>query len=197
MKKIHDVAVVILSAGLSTRMHSSKAFLPFDAHSTFIGKIIELYFLWGCGKIVAVVNKEMDDIIRKSDSIPQVVSIVVNEHIDYGRFYSVKLGLTALNGSEFCFIQNVDNPFIDNNILNALYENRSPEAFVLPVFQKNGGHPVLLNRKNMEYIRNYPLNNVPLKVVLNAMECKKVEMHNAKALININSPEEYKRFFNK
>jgi molybdenum cofactor cytidylyltransferase len=193
--KIHDSAVVILAAGMSERMHSPKALLPFDAHHTFIGKIIELYFHWGCDEIVAVVNVETAELIKKLNSIPPVVSIVVNEHMDYERFYSVKLGIESLKRSEFCFIQNVDNPFIDNDILNVLYENRSPAAFVSPVFQNKGGHPVLLNRKNMEFIRNYPVNSANLKGILNAMDCKMVEMQDDRVLININSPEEYEKLF--
>jgi CTP:molybdopterin cytidylyltransferase MocA len=194
--KIHDTAVVILAAGKSGRMHSPKALLPYDTHFTFIGKIIELYFRWGCTEIVAVVNKETAGLMRKLDAVPPFASVLINDQLEYERFYSAKLGVQSLKKSEFCFVQNVDNPFIDAAILNVLYKNRSPEAFVSPVFQNKGGHPVLLNRKNILSICNWPSDSANFKEVLNTMESRTVEMPDDRVLININSPEDYKRFFN-
>jgi len=192
----HDTGVVILAAGLSERMQSPKALLPFNPQSTFIEKIIELYSGWGCGEIVAVVNKVTFNMMNKRSPLPAPVTIVINNHPEYERFYSVKSGLGALKRSVYCFVHNVDNPFIKADILDVLYRNRSSEAFVSPVFQRKGGHPVLLNRKTMEFIRNYQENAANLKDVLNRMECIKVEMQDARVLININSPEDYERQFN-
>ncbi|TRZ75516.1 MAG: hypothetical protein D4R97_02315 [Bacteroidetes bacterium] len=193
--KTRDAAVIVLAAGLSQRMKSPKALLPFDKQMTFIERITGLYTEWGCKEIIVVVNKENSELIRQVNHMPEAVSVVVNDHPEYERFYSVKLGLRALKSSEFCFLQNVDNPFIDKGILETLFGNRSSEAIVSPVFQNKGGHPVLLNHKSMRLITAYPTDNANLKEILGTIECKKVEMQDDKVLININSPEEYERLF--
>ncbi|NQV01865.1 MAG: hypothetical protein HQ542_04420, partial [Bacteroidia bacterium] len=54
---------------------------------------------------------------------------------------------------------------------------------------------VLLNRENIDLILGWPEELANLKEVLNTMECNKVEMPDDRVLININSQEEYKKYF--
>ena len=191
-----EAGVVILAAGRSARMKEFKAFLKCNDNSTFIGKIISTYSEWGCSEIVLVTNEEMLHQTGQMRKIPPGVKIIVNDHLEFERFYSVKLGLGAIRSSSWCFIQNVDNPFIDSQILDILYDHRSTENYIAPVYNNKGGHPVLLNWKNMNLICKWNINSANFKEVLNTMECFKVQMPDDRVLININSPEEYKRFFN-
>jgi molybdenum cofactor cytidylyltransferase len=193
--KTHKAGVVILAAGRSERMKEMKAFLPFDDSNRFLEKILSTYSAWGCSEIVVVTNPEAMQRMKQAGIVPSSVTIVVNDHMEFERFYSVKLGLAAIRSSSFCFIQNIDNPFIDSQILDLIYEHRSDEKYVSPVFKGKGGHPVLLNRENMNHILNWPVDSANFKEVLNTMECRKVEMQDDRVLININSPEEYKRYF--
>ena len=190
-----NTSAIILAAGRSQRMHKPKALLSFDARQTFIEKITGIYFQWGCSEIILVVNQEVAALVKQLELMPPGVSLIINEHLEWERFYSLKLGLEAVKSSGYCFFQNADNPFIDHEVLTALFENKSDDAFVSPVFGGKGGHPVLLNRKNMDLIRTYHVNDGNLKSVMSTMDCKKVEMPDSKVLININSPEEYERFF--
>ena len=192
--KIKDTAAIILAAGMSKRMNSPKALLPFDARHTFIEKISSSYFDWGCSEIIVIVIKTAS-LVRQLESMPALVTLIINEHPEFERFYSLKLGLSAVKRSEYCFFQNVDNPFIDDTILDLLYASRSPDTYVSPVFEEKGGHPILLNRENMDFILNFQANDANLKFVMSSMDCKKVEMPNSKVLININCPEEYDRLF--
>lgn len=186
-----ETGVVILAAGKSERMKTLKAFLPFDEHTTFIRKIISTYHNWGCKEIVVVTNEKSAILFKSSEPEIGNVTIVINDHLEYERFYSVKLGLGAIHTSSFCFIQNIDNPFIDSQILDILYDHRSTEKYISPVFENKGGHPVLLNRGNMNRISNWSGNSANFKEVLNTMECVNVEMPDDRVMININSPEEY------
>lgn len=189
----HETGVVILAAGISERMKTLKALLQFDEHNSFISKIISTYLNWGCKEIVVVTNEKSAMLFKSS--VPEIgnVTLVINDHLEYERFYSVKLGLGAIHTSDYCFIQNIDNPFIDSQILDLLYEHRSDERYISPVFQNKGGHPVLLNRGNINRICNWYDNSANFKEVLNTMECVTVEMPDDRVLININSPEEYKK----
>ena len=192
----NKAGAVILAAGESRRMTTPKSFLSFNENSTFLEQILDTYYQWGCNEIIVVMSKRTDEMTGRTRPVPPAVSTVMNHHPEYERYYSVKLGLGALKNYDFCFVQDVDNPFIDADILDVLFENRDPDAYVSPVFDGKGGHPVLLNRKNINFIRNYQENSANLKEVLNTMDRKKIEMKDDRILININTPEEYERLFN-
>jgi len=190
------VGAIILAAGNSRRMNAPKPFLKFDQDLMFIEKIISTYLGWDCREIVIVISKNAGNQHDYFDHLPQKVTCVVNEHPEFERFYSVKLGLTFLLKSAFCFIQNVDNPFITPQLLDILFANRSQEHYIAPVFNHRGGHPVLLNRRTMDLTCHWPDDSANLKEVLNTMKCRKIEMPDDRILININCQEEYKRYFN-
>jgi molybdenum cofactor cytidylyltransferase len=191
----NKAGVVILAAGRSERMKELKAFLPFDDDFSFIGQIIQTYSVWGCHEIVVVTNTEATERMKQTENVHSSVKVVVNDHLEFERFYSVKLGLGEIHKSSFCFIQNVDNPFIDSQILDLLYDNRSKDKYISPVFENKGGHPVLLNRENINQITTWNENSATFKDVLNTMECMNVEMPDHRVLININSREEYHKYF--
>ncbi len=193
--KPEHVGAVILAAGRSERMKEFKALLPFDAKTRFLEKILLAYANWGCCEIIVVTNIEAFRQIEKMELIPSAVKVVINDKLELERFYSVKLGLGAISKSLFCFIQDVDNPFIDGQILNLLYTHRSNEKYISPAFENKRGHPVLLNRENINQIRNWPVDSANFREVLNTMKYKKVEMQDDRVLININSPEEYAKYF--
>lgn len=187
-------AALILAAGSSQRMASPKALLQFDKDMTFLEKIVKTYAEWGSGKIVVVVNSSVGEIVKKMNLLTKLVTFVENDHPEFERFYSVKLGLKKVS-LPFCFIQNVDNPFIDEIILDEIYSHRSTEKYVSPVFEGQGGHPVLLNQKNIISISTHDDNSANFKEVLQTFDCYKLEMEDDKVLININASEIYEKFF--
>ncbi|NQV03720.1 MAG: NTP transferase domain-containing protein, partial [Bacteroidia bacterium] len=138
---IEPVGVIILAAGRSERMKELKALLPYDEKIRFIEKIIATYSNWGISEIVVVTNPEAFQKMKQTVTVPSPVNIVINNHLELERFHSVKLGLGFIRKSSFCFIQNVDNPFIDSQILDLLYEQKSNEKYISPVFENKGGHP--------------------------------------------------------
>ncbi|TRZ69746.1 MAG: hypothetical protein D4R97_09415 [Bacteroidetes bacterium] len=188
-----NVGALILAAGSSLRMGTPKAFLPFDEKTTFLEKISSTYLQWGCNEIVVVINKASAKKVRFTGEQAETVKFVVNDHLEFERFYSVKLGLQKMTKSDFCFIQNVDNPFLTHDILNNLYRERSNEAYVVPTFEDKGGHPILLNKKTILYLCSFPDNTANLRKVLGKMPCKKVKEQNSHILVNINESEEYER----
>jgi molybdenum cofactor cytidylyltransferase len=188
-----NVGALILAAGSSIRMGTPKALLPFDESTTFLDKIISTYLQWGCNEIVIVINKTLAKEVRFTGDQAKTVTFVENDHLEFERFYSVKLGLQKMKKSAFCFIQNVDNPFLTQTILNNLYRERSNEAYVVPTFEDKGGHPILLNNKTMLYLCSFSDNTANLRQVLGEMPCKKVKVQDSHILVNINESEEYER----
>ncbi|MCX6270475.1 MAG: NTP transferase domain-containing protein [Bacteroidetes bacterium] len=191
----NSTGVIILTAGASGRMKIPKAFLPYGDGQTFIGKIMSTYCSWGCVELIIVANNEVSDRLKESDLTSVEATLVTNHHPENERFYSVKLGLGQLVKSQYCFIQNVDNPFITSEILDIIHKGRAPDAYLSPVFNGQGGHPILLSRNIIRFIRDHPADDANLKQVLQDYPCKRIPVNDERVLININSPTDYRKYF--
>jgi len=189
-----NASVVILSAGLSSRMQTDKAFLKVDGDQTFLERIIQTYENWGVAEMVLVTNKHLIDKIRELNNLPGKLSLILNEHLEFGRFFSVKLGLQAMKIKSCCFIQNIDNPFTSREILDLLFKNKQDDATVVPVFEQKGGHPVLLGAEIIRHLIEHKKNDEILKDFLTRFRIKKIKTDNAHVLTNINDPLEYYKF---
>jgi molybdenum cofactor cytidylyltransferase len=187
---------IILAAGQSQRFGKPKFSLPFDAEKTFLEKIINEYVSVGCNKIVVVINPESKPYFQKAFWMQSDhFEIVINPNPEIGRFSSVKTGLAALAEPQPTFIQNVDNPFVTDELLQLLLGSLKKHDGVCPAFQKKGGHPLLIsaslvtNLKSAEY-------GLDFKQYLKEFDIQKPEVTDSKVLANINAAEEYKKWFN-
>lgn len=183
-------SVLILASGLSERMGRPKALLQWDQSKTFIEKIIEEYLEAGCGKVVCTVNRHVLPFCTSLKSLPNL-KFVLNRHPEWGRMYSVKLGLKELAGSSFCFIQNVDNPFIHSKNIMKILEAGNQETWCSPEYKGQGGHPVLLPKSIINQILLEKDLSATLQQVLRIFPKKEVEMEDNSILKNINTPEDY------
>jgi molybdenum cofactor cytidylyltransferase len=186
-------AVIILAAGLSSRMQTPKPLLPFDSNRIFIEKIVAEYLSFGCGEIVVVVNEVAEKGIHTLGKYPEHVVFIVNHHPELGRFLSLKLGLNQLGPTAFCFIQNVDNPFVNRHLLDYLYLKRGENHFVKPVYQQKGGHPVLLSKSDILFLKEKLDAETNLRALLAERTCLEVEVADSDVLVNINTNEEYQQ----
>jgi len=196
-KGLEDFYVLILAAGFSGRMGIPKLSLRFDENRTFVTKIIQAYQSAGCNKIVVVVNRQGREYLnrQRAFSAGSNITVILNASPELERFYSLQTGLKMLNDGKPVFIQNIDNPFIEPALLHRLADVFDPGAFVVPVYNKRGGHPVLLSgkivsdlvastdyRQNLrDFLQAYPKINCPVR--------------DEKILVNINSLKEYGKYF--
>lgn len=188
------VGAIILAAGYSSRMKTPKPLLSFDSNVTFIQKIVSTYLTWGCNMVTIVINRELLKHSFFSDP-PEKCTIVVNEHPEYERFYSVKLGSQQMQAFEYCFLQDADNPFTTNDTLDELFLNKDSRSVIVPSFQGKGGHPILLGNTPIKLIATHETDSGNLKEILKQVTSKKIEMNDVSVLININTPEEYLKYF--
>lgn len=182
---------MILAAGESSRMHEPKPFLKFDKNKTFIDKIIKEYQDFGCKEIVVVTNETIYEQLQSDKNI----LIIINKHLDYGRFYSIKLGMQELIDTDYCYIQNIDNPFVNQKILEDLYSNKNEGDCVIPYCQGRGGHPILVSKKIINKINSIEDNDLNLRDILKKFKSTKVDTDDSSILININTPEEFRQYF--
>jgi len=189
-----DTDVIILAAGNSTRFGMPKPFLKTISGLTFLEGLVNIYLEFGCRNIIPVLNQ--NHLEAFSNTFPKLLrsklKIVYNNKTELGRFYSLKLGADEASNCDYCFIQNIDNPFTDLSTLQKLYENRKPDAYISPVYSDKGGHPVLIPQLIFNMIKKETNNNLNIKELLKQFNKITVSIENDKILANINTPEDYR-----
>ena len=196
-KGLKDFSVLILAAGFSGRMGVPKLSLRFDENRTFAAKIIQTYQSAGCKKIVVVVNRQGQEYLNRQKlfSAGNNISVVLNAFPERERFYSLQTGLKRLNNGMPVFIQNIDNPFVETDLLHGLADMSDPGAFVVPVYNERGGHPVLLSGKIVSDLVASPDYRQNLRAFLQAYPKINCPVRDENILVNINSLKEYGKYF--
>lgn len=196
MSKEKLVSVIILAAGNSERMGFPKALLKWNERITFLEKICNEYAAFGCEEIILVINKDLSNLILKKHlTLPKNLSIVVNEQLELGRMYSMFLGVDKWNHQGFCFVQNIDNPFVNADTLKNIFMNRNEDHAIVPVCGGKRGHPILINKKIADRISALKFFDLTLKTLINESGITEVPVNDSGILQNINTPNEYKNLF--
>ncbi len=188
-----ECSVVILAAGRSGRMGEPKFALKFNDEKIFLEEIVDQYLAFGCKEIVVVMNGDGKKLFDKLNlRLPGIAKIVINHHPEYERFYSLKTGLNSLANSNYIFIHNIDNPFVDKGVLKLLLRSVSEFDYCHPAYNGRGGHPVILSEIVVKAIINEEDNRITLRDYLQKFQGKRIEVDNDIILVNINTIEEYR-----
>ena len=189
--------VIILAAGNSSRFGIPKLFLKMRNGLTFIETLVNIYLEFGCKDIILILNQNHSEDFTNTfpETFGSKIKIICNDKTELGRFYSLKLGAGAVSDCDYCFIQNIDNPFTDTATLQKLYNSRKPDSYINPVYSDKGGHPVLIHRKILDCIRTETNISLNTKEFLNKFNKINVRTENDKILANINTPDDYKFYF--
>jgi len=194
-KSLLNYSAIILAAGESSRMGSSKSFLKYNEHELFIQHIISEYYNFGCNSIIVVTNA-MDAkwFIDNSNILPKNLFILINHHPEWHRFYSLKLAAKEAIKNDYVFVHNVDNPFVNVNVLIELMANRQDTDYIIPTYKGKGGHPILISQKVIQDIASEKEDQLHLKDFLNKFTKKRVEVDDDNILVNINDVDDYRKF---
>jgi len=185
---------ILLSGGQSQRMGKHKALLMFNKSTTFIQEIIQSYEKAGFTDVIVVLNNENKDAILNSINYPNI-AYVINNNINAQRLDSIKLALKSDSACDGYFIQDIDHPFINTELLKAMNQELKPFSWVSPIFNKQAGHPVLISNEIAEFINNKDVTSTTLKKVLKDFKEIQINTNNADILVNINEPSDYARYF--
>ena len=190
-------SAIILSAGKSSRMGVHKFSLRFNDSSTFLENMVNEYNAFGCNELIIVLNPDGASFLDQLKiNLPSNVKIAINQHPEWERFYSLKLGAKLLLKTGPAFVSNIDNPFVDSNILQALALSVQKADYTYPSINGKGGHPILLSEKIISDLTTEPIDEIHLKEFLGRYSKSKVEVNDERILANINTDEEYRKFFN-
>ncbi|MCX6247234.1 MAG: NTP transferase domain-containing protein [Bacteroidetes bacterium] len=190
--KLKSVSAIIPAAGNSGRMGTDKALLGFPGGINFANHLVNCYRRFAADPIVLVVNSQLD--LSRLQAGPCL--LVVNEHVERGRSWSIKIAIGKVPSGYSCFIQNVDNPFSEIALLEKLNSSLKDEAYMIPVCKGKGGHPVLLGSRIVDFIREMK-DDTDFMDVLCQFERIEIPWPGEGILWNINTPAEYEQFIRK
>lgn len=197
MRSFARISCIILSAGHSGRMGMHKALLRFGKQDiTFLEKIALSYLEAGISEVVVVVGRDLDEIVRQNHiELPVNVRFVVNEHPEFGRFYSLATGLNHIQEGNSAFFQSIDNPFVDPDLLAEMSLVLGKGEVVSPVYRGKAGHPVLISHNVSKAVVDKINSGLRIDHFLATFNKIHILTENQNILVNINSPEDYAQAF--
>jgi len=185
---------IILAAGNSYRMGQPKPFVKISNQHTLLEHLV--FELKKCNvlQITVVLNNEGKKIVDSHYSyLNNEIDIVINEHPEKGRLYSLKMGLNK-TGNSSVFIQNVDNPFINQKLISEMSHLLKSSAFVVPIYQNQGGHPVLLSAEIANDFVNKHIETNNFRLFLNQYQKITYPCEFQEILLNLNLPSDVEAF---
>ncbi|MBI2259400.1 MAG: nucleotidyltransferase family protein [Flavobacteriia bacterium] len=189
--------VLILAGGLSSRMGFPKPFLLFNENQSFLDKIVMTYSnLSTISEIIVVLNSSFYSMFKSEiEYLTEFCCFIPNDYPEKDRMYSIRLGLNAFHKNNPTFIQNVDNPFIDLETLNALTQNKlNGFEYTSPVFNNKSVHPVLLSEQIVTNLQN-DINEGSLNEKLKMWKKKLIPVKNELLSLDFNEFTEYEKYF--
>jgi len=194
-KNLPPFSVVIPAAGYSDRMGMPKLLLPFG-HHTFCEEIFMRYHLAGARKIVFVINQPLlSPCLKLFPNHTNKPDFIINKTPLMGRYKSIMIGLSCIPDNLPCFLQNSDNPLVNESVLIKLLSESNPDYTAIPVFKNRNGHPVLIGTNIIKNLLKCTMPDANLRIELQKYNTKKIEVSTADILLNINTPEDYKEIF--
>ena len=147
-----NIAVLIIAAGYSSRMHDFKPLLALGQTSALV-RLIETYKAHGLRHIYVITGHQHEEIEEALKD--ENVTLVYNEAYDKGMFSSIQKGLRSIDASVSAFyVHPVDIPLINVQSLERLFEAYTHEkkGVSYPTFLGHKGHPPLIDMKYKEHI---------------------------------------------
>lgn len=195
-RSVKKFSAIVLAAGFSERMGKPKLALRYSTNESFASQIIRQFSAFGIDDIYLVVNKAGARYLSDYETeLCKTVNVVVNEHPELQKFCSLQLAVKQMQISQPAFIHNIDNPFINVELLQTLKNEAKQADYILPEYQGRGGHPVLVSSKVIDAVQATFEHDIHLKSFLRQFEQRRVRVYDAHILVNINTPERYREYF--
>ena len=140
-----ETEAVILAAGKSCRMAGeSKMTMDLNGRTVLKRSVDSLNPF--CSRIIVVTGFHAGAVMESAGHCREVV-FVHNGDCEKGMFSSLKMGLRHTEGERVLILPG-DCPFITREVCEKLLQGK--RDIVLPAYQGQNGHPVLLSRRAIE-----------------------------------------------
>ena len=198
------VGGVILAAGESSRMGRDKALLPWPpstqpsrlatSANTLLSAAIDALSEY-CDMVIVVVGK--NEALLEPIVYSQAAFLACNRNPERGQFSSLQIGLREVldRGRDSAMITLVDRPPAQLATLKKLleaFEDRGRKWAVVPEYQGQHGHPIIIDRGMMDLFMKAPATaNARDLEHANQQKIEYVPVDDARVVTNINTPEDY------
>lgn len=185
--------VVILAGGKSVRMGFPKPYLDVNG-KTLLEHIHSVYAAF-TDSIHVVMNAEFcrGEWSQKYSDLATRMNIQLNPHPEYGRGFSLQLGLARMIDKSFCFVQNVDNLAAPESV-RTLIRKRDKFGYTVPVMNGKSGHPIIIGRPVMDNILAEQPGEFKLNEFLHDYPRTEVAVNDPGIFLNLNTQDEYRNF---
>ena len=185
---------IILAAGESKRMGEPKMLLPFGG-KTIIEAVTESVVASEVDGSLVVVGAERERIEEKIKDYG--IKSVFNPGFRSGMLSSVQCGFKAVpEGTLAVLVVLGDQPRISSGIINQLIQafKKTGKGIVLPVYEGERGHPVIIEMKYKEEVENLsPDIGLRGTVYSHPEDILEVDVDTASILKDIDVETDYKR----
>jgi molybdenum cofactor cytidylyltransferase len=192
------IPVIVLAAGMSSRMGRPKATLPLDGGDTFLTRIIKTFLAAGVSDIIVVVGHDAETVISAVAQHDVSVTFVENPDYEQGQLTSLLAGLRVVDrpGVGATLITLVDVPLIRVSTVRAVVDRylETHAPVVRPVRVGAHGHPVLIDRSLFGALRHAdPRLGAKPVVRAHASAAGDVATDDEGAFADADTPEDYER----
>lgn len=191
------ISLIVLAAGKSTRMKENKLLLKLNGQ-TLIRHVVKTATRSNADEVIVVLGYEAEKVKQKLLRLQ--CKLLMNENYLKGQSESVKVGMSAVSSrAEAVMVLPADVALVDEQSINTLIDEyrRSKSRIVIASHQHQSGHPILLDRTLFPEISEIGEDTLGLKAVINRhkAEVKYVEVGTDNVLIDIDTQEEFNRYF--
>lgn len=188
------VWAVVLAAGESRRMGEPKLLLPFKG-KTIIEKVLENILSSRVQRVVVVVGAIREKIERRIQNFP--VYTTYNPSFRQGMLSSVQRGIDFLpHESQAALVFLGDQPSIPSEVVDRVMEVflKTPQGIAVPVYQNKRGHPIVIDLKYREEVKNLnPKKGLRDLTHKQTEDICEVEVDNPGILRDIDDRKDYRR----
>lgn len=187
------VRAIILAAGESRRMGKVKLLLPFG-EKTIIETVIDSVIQSDIDEVLVVLGSNAENIAEKIRNYPLMTT--VNPNFRDGMLSSIQWGFENVPESiEAVLVMLGDQPLVTSSVINRIIQTykQTKKGIILPVYHKRRGHPILIDFKYRDEVKQINPDTGLRELVHNhTQDILEVEVDDPGILKDIDTLEDYK-----
>tara|TARA_A100001037_G_scaffold306703_1_gene354312 strand:+ start:17617 stop:18228 length:612 start_codon:yes stop_codon:yes gene_type:complete len=201
MASNHKIGGILLSAGLSSRMHSHKALLSWGSESLIRYQVTTLLGA-GVDEVIVVLGHDEEKLRAQIKDMDNVIGVTNQDYLE-GKTTSLKVGVRIVEARDCSdvLILNVDQPRSPRVIKDIIrFHLNNDKGITIPRYNLRGGHPIIICKQYFSSIMSIKEETQGLKQVMSDFnqDIAYYDTTDSEILIDMNSEEQYisaKAFF--
>jgi molybdenum cofactor cytidylyltransferase len=197
-RNLDEIGVMILAAGLSTRMGRPKMLMTWQ-ESTVIQSVVRSYLSAGLKEILVITGGSRKEIEGLLKELP--VRLVFNPKFENGEMLdSLKIGINSFSTNiRAAMIALGDQPRIESKVISKVIDGylNTNSRLIVPSFKMRRGHPWIVEKSLWGGLLNLELPDTLREFLKdNSEEIQYIDIQNSSILMDMDTPEDYERLKN-